>query len=97
MTTVTVHVGELGILWSEVCCILGCNVVSWSMEIGFTIHFSLLYDAMVFTFSCTITGTTFLQFNHVAQPAGTVLLSCSTAMAADVRLVCQGLPSTILW
>ena len=29
-------------------------------------------------------------------PAGTVLLSCSIAMAADVVLVCQGLPSTIL-
>ena len=66
------------------CCVL-------EMEIGFTIHFSLSYDATVFTFSCTITETTFLQFNHVAQPAGTVLLSCSIAMAADVRLVCQGL------
>ena len=33
MTTVTVHEGEFGILWNEVHCILGYNVMSWRLDL----------------------------------------------------------------
>lgn len=66
-------------------------------EIGLVFYFLSLYVIVVFTLSCTITGTTTLWLKHVAQPAGTA--QCRIQVAAGVRLgvrfVCYYFPKTL--